>query len=103
MTTEQTLIDAQKDGRRLACHPDFTRSDLDTYALRHFNTADERIALITAFLTEKRRICPEWFAIGSEEWARHHASQDRHYTAIERDGVWFVWDSVSDHRVEFDD
>ena len=103
MNNESLMIDAHKDGRRLATLSDFTRSDLDNYALAHFDTADERVALIAGFLAEKRRIDPSWFAIGSEAWARHHASQDRHYTAIERDGVWFVWDSVSDHRVEFDD
>lgn len=59
---QSQMIDAHKDGLRLARHPDFTRSDLDTYALEHFNTADERIALIAGFLAEKRRICPEWFA-----------------------------------------
>ena len=102
MNNESLMIDAHKDGRRLATLVDFTRSDLDNYALCHFDTADERVALIAGFLAEKRRICPEWFegAPGTESWARRHASQDRHYTAIERDGVWFVWDNVSDHRVE---
>jgi hypothetical protein len=58
----QAMVDAHKDGRRLACLVEFTRSDLDNYALRHFDTADERVALIAGFLAEKRRICPEWFA-----------------------------------------
>ena len=58
----QAMIDAHKDGRRLACLLHFKRSALDTYALQHFDTADERIALIAGFLAEKRRICPEWFA-----------------------------------------
>ncbi len=58
----QAMVDAHKDGRRLACHPSVTRSDVDNYALRHFDTADERVAFIAGFLAEKRRICPEWFA-----------------------------------------
>lgn len=56
------MVMAHKDGRRLACLIDFTRNDLDNYALAHFETADERVALIAGFLAEKRRICPEWFA-----------------------------------------
>lgn len=63
MSHDQTaMIDAHKDGQRLAMLPDFTRSDLDDYALAHFDTADERVALIAGFLAEKRRVCPEWFA-----------------------------------------
>ena len=62
MNNESLMIDAHKDGRRLACLSDFTRNDLDNYALAHFDTADERVALIAGFLAEKRRICPEWFA-----------------------------------------
>jgi hypothetical protein len=38
----------------------------------------------------------------SEQWARAHALHDRHYVARERNGYWYVWDCVSDHRVEFD-
>ena len=62
MPNETAMIEAHKDGRRLACLIDFTRSDLDSYALQHFETADERVALIAGFLGEKSRICPEWFA-----------------------------------------
>jgi hypothetical protein len=58
----KAMVAAHKDGRRLACLVDFTRNDLDNYALEHFATADERVALIAGFLAEKRRICPEWFA-----------------------------------------
>ena len=75
----QAMVDAHKDGRRLACLVEFTRGDLDSYALRHFDTADERVALIAGFLAEKRvaliagflaekrRLCPEWFAPQSDD------------------------------------
>jgi hypothetical protein len=64
---QKAMIDAHKDGCRLACLVDFTRNDLDNYALNHFETADERVALIAGFLAEKRRICPEWFAPVNDE------------------------------------
>jgi hypothetical protein len=67
MHDTDAMVMAHKDGRRLACLVDFTRSDLDNYALRHFDTADERVALIAGFLQEKRRICPEWFAPDDNE------------------------------------
>jgi hypothetical protein len=68
----QAMIDAHKDGRRLACLSEFTRSDLDNYALQCFDTADERVALIAGFLAEKRRICPEWFAVTPNPFRNGH-------------------------------
>ena len=41
---------------------------------------------------------------GSEAWARDRAKRDRAYVARQaHDDTWFVWDSKSDHRVEFND
>lgn len=38
----------------------------------------------------------------TEAEARELAKGDRHYVARQgRDGLWYVWDCVSDHRVEF--
>ena len=39
----------------------------------------------------------------TERQARELAKGDRHYVARQNgSGEWLVWDSVSDHRVEFD-
>ena len=40
--------------------------------------------------------------VASECTARKQAEDDRHYVAREgRDHRWYVWDCVSDHRVDF--
>ena len=40
----------------------------------------------------------------SEAQARELAKSDRHYVARQNgSGEWIVWDSVSDHRVEFNE
>ena len=55
------------------------------------------------FGTERKLALIEMGArVASEHLARERANDDRHYVAREgRDYRWYVWDCVSDHRVDF--
>ena len=67
---------------RLACEGDATRKGPGTFVAT---------------------VQPEARDALTETQARELAKHDRHYVARQnKTGEWIVWDSVSDHRVEFD-
>ena len=80
-----------------------TRKDVAMLKPLHHCSNAELTAIIQNNDPDRGRALTEMGTrCASEYIARERAKDDRHYVAREgRDGRWYVWDCVSDHRVEF--